>query len=155
MTAAPIGVAVALVGTLAAGCATDPLRDRTSAIKDRVKAFHDQLYADRVRAAVLENERIEALASSIEADVVRRGRPVADNQLDKDWLAAKMAREAAAENWLTLGKYLMLKKRYEEARGAYQRLLSTYTTADYRSQQEQAARGLQDVEMLMSPSGNR
>ena len=151
MTFARVGVALALVATLAAGCATDPLRDRANVIKDRVKAFHDHLYADRVRAAILENERIEALAAFIEADVVRRGRPMADNRLDKDWLAAKTAREAAAENWLTLGRYLALKNRAEEARAAYRRLLSTYSTADYRAQQEQATGGLQDLE-IMSPA---
>jgi hypothetical protein len=139
---------LALLAAMTAGCTKDPFRQRTDAIKDHVKAFYDHLQAGRVGAAVVENERIEGMAAAAGADVLRRGRPVADNQVDRDWLIVKAANEAAAENWLALARYLTIKKRFSEARAAYGRVLDGYDESAYRAYTEQARRGIKDLDVL-------
>lgn len=130
------------------GCASDPYRDRTETIKRHVKSFYDHLQDGRVAAAITENERIEAIAAEAGAEMLRRGRPAADNRLDRDAWIVRTAHEAAAENWLALARYLSIKGRYSEARAAYQRVLSEYRDPGFRAFAEQARLGLKDLEIL-------
>ena len=140
---------VALSAGLPAGCATDTYQQRTDTLKAHVKNFYDDLAADRVGSAVTENERIEAIAAEAGADVRRRGRPVADNRMDRDWMLVKTARETAAENWLALGRYFLIKKQYDQARGAYRRILADdFRDPAYRVYVEQAERALRDVDVI-------
>lgn len=134
------------------GCAQDVYQQRAGTMKAHVRAFYEHLEADRVTAAVLENEQIEAMARDMEAGIRRRAHQPGTNQVDRDWMQAKAANETAAENWLALAKYFVLKKRYEQARGTYQRVLATYNGAAYQTYTDRARIGLQDVEMILSPS---
>ena len=134
------------------GCAQDVYQQRVGTMKTHVRAFYDHLEADRVTAAVLENEQIEAMARDMEAGIRRRPHQTATNQVDRDWMQVKSANETAAENWLALAKYFVLKKQYEQARGTYQRVLATYNGATYQTYTDRARIGLQDLDMILSPS---
>src|SRR5581483_354189 len=131
---------VALSAGLTAGCATDTYQQRTDTIKTHVKTFYDDLAANRVGSAI---------AAEAGADVRRRGRPVADNRMDRDWMMVKTARETAAENWLALGRYFLIKKEYDQARGAYRRILADdFRDPAYHVYVEQAERALRDVDVV-------
>src|SRR5919204_3327813 len=101
-----------IIGWIAAGlwlmimlsCAQDIQQRRATTIKQHVRAFYDDLAADRVAAAITENEQIEAVASVIGQEILQRRHQPADNQIDRDWLMLRTAKEAAAENWLALGR---------------------------------------------------
>jgi tetratricopeptide (TPR) repeat protein len=124
-------------------------------MKEHVRNFYHLLEKDRVSAAIIENERIEAIASATSADALRQ-RPVEGSKdVDRNWGLVRTAHQAAAENWISLGRYLAHKKRYDEAQGAYRRVLNTYTDPLYRPYLEQAAAGLQDVELILQPSKTR
>ena len=143
-----IGFLIVVVA-LAAGCSTDTYQQRTDTLKAHVKTFYDDLAADRVGSAIAANERIEAIAAEAGADVRRRGRPVADNRMDRDWMMVKTARETAAENWLALGRYFLIKKQFDQARGAYKRVLADdFRDPAYHVYVEQAERALRDVDVV-------
>ena len=147
-----IPVSVLVMSLLAGGCAGDLYQQRADAMKSHTKAFYQHLRADRVTAATHENERLEALAGQIEATILRRQNQLADSEVDRDWMQAKAAREAALENWLALAKYLTVKKQYPQARGTYERILVTYKDARYRTYADQARAGLRDLDMILAPS---
>ena len=138
-----------------AGCAHDLYQQRTDMMKEHIQGFYDHLRSNRVRAAVLENERLEALVSTIGAEIRQSRQSHADNQVNRDWVLLKTAREAAAENWLNLGRYFAQRKQYEEARGAYRRVLVTYQDEAFRAYREQAGAGLRDLDMMSNSSGSR
>jgi len=134
------------------GCAQDVYQQRAGAMKTHTRAFYEHLEADRATAAVLENEQIEAMARDIEAGIRRRPHQPGTNQVDRDWMQVKAANETAAENWLSLAKYFVLKKQYDQARGTYQRVLATYNGPTYQTYADRARTGLQDLDMILSPS---
>ena len=65
----------------------------------------------------------------------------------------KTANETAATNWLALGQYFAIKKQYPQARATYQRVVNTYTNPTDRTYRDQAARALQDLDILNPPAG--
>ena len=70
------------------------------------------------------------------------------NQVDREGVLYKTASETAIENWLSLGRYLVVKKRYDQARATYQRILDTYSGPAYRAptdvDQERRARSVRN-----------
>lgn len=152
MRLAPASILSILLAFLLWGCAQDVYQQRVGAMKDHARAFYEHLGADRVNAAVLENEQIEAMARDMEAGIRRRAHQPGANQVDRDWMQVKAANETAAENWLALAKYFVLKKGYEQARGTYQRVLATYAGPAYQTYTDRAKIGLQDVDMILSRS---
>jgi tetratricopeptide (TPR) repeat protein len=141
-----------LVGFLVVGCAHDIHQQRADAIKEHSRAFYEYLQADRVPAAIGENERIEALAIDLGEQIRARRQQPGANRVDREWAMLKTAKSAAAENWLALAKYLTRKERYEQARRTYQRILDTYGDPLYRTYTEQAELGLRDLNILSAPS---
>ncbi|MGH7231859.1 MAG: hypothetical protein ACREJU_10950 [Nitrospiraceae bacterium] len=133
-------------------CAQDLYQQRTDTMKKHISNFYDHLQSDRVRAAILENERLEAMASTVGAEIRRDPQSLADNRVNRDWILFKTANQAAAENWLSLGRYLAHRKRYDEARGAYRRVLRTYHGEQFRPYLDQANAGLQDLDTIFSPT---
>jgi tetratricopeptide (TPR) repeat protein len=133
---------------LAAACAQDLYHQRITAMKDHTRNFYTHLQADRVHAAVIENERIEAIASTAGAETLQRSHTRGSTDLDPNWELVRTAYQAAAENWLNLGRYLMHHKRYDEARAVYRRVLNVYADPLYRTYAEQAKAGLKDVDIL-------
>jgi hypothetical protein len=144
-----------LVLALLPGCAQDRHQHRAEAIKSHTAAFYEHLLAGRVPSAIIENERIEALAAHLGQQVLERRRHPADNEVDRDWMMLTTARESAADNWLSLARYFVLTKRFEEARGTYQRLLKTYSDPVFRRYSDQARNGLQDLDMILDPAQSR
>lgn len=138
-------------GVLLSGCTRDLYQQRADTMKDHVEAFYKDLKADQVSAAILENEQIETMARQMEESILRRQNQLAASEIDRDWMQVKVAHETAAENWLALAKYLVFKKRYDQARGTYQRILATYTDARYRTYADQAKAGLRDLDLIIAP----
>lgn len=136
---------------VAGGCAHDTYQERAGRVKDHVEAFYSHLKANRVEAAVHENEQIEAMADQMGATVRARATRQGTTQAEREFALMKTAREAAAENWIALGQYFAIKKQPERARATYQRVLDTYTNPTERAYREQAARALKDLDVL-SPS---
>ena len=134
------------------GCARDVYQQRADVMKSHVEAFYQDLRTDRVAAATIENEHIESLAVQIEDGILRRQNQLAATDIDRDWMQARAAREAALENWLALAKYLTLKRQYDQARGTYQRILSTYKDPRYHAYAEQARAGLRDLDLILAPA---
>ncbi len=134
------------------GCAHDPSQARTDQIKAHVEAFYAHLEADRVEAAIHENEQIETLAGQLAETIRKRAQQLGMNRVDREWALVKTANEAAAQNWLALGQYFAIKKRYEQARAAYQRVVDTSTGSTERAYREQAARALRDLDIMSPPS---
>lgn len=133
-------------------CAHDIYQERADLVKDHSEAFYNHLKADRVEQAIRENERIEAMASDMGRKVrsgVAQGGTVAVGQ---EFALMKTANETAATNWLSLGHYFAVKKEYARARATYQRVLNTYTNPTDRPAREQAARALQDIDILDPPA---
>ncbi|ALA60206.1 hypothetical protein [Nitrospira moscoviensis] len=138
---------------LAAACAHDTYQERADLMKDHVEAFYSHLKANRIEAAVHENEQIEAMADQM-ADTVRtRARQQGTTQAEREFALLKTARETAAQNWIALGQYFAIKKQPARARASYQRVIDTYTNPTERNYREQAARALKDLEIL-SPAGH-
>ncbi|GIW53714.1 MAG: hypothetical protein KatS3mg082_0118 [Nitrospiraceae bacterium] len=137
-----------------AGCAHDPYQAGTDQIKAHVEAFYAHLKADRIEAAIHENEQIETLASQLGETIRSRTQRPGVNRMDREWALVKTANETAAQNWLALGQYFAIKKRYAQARAAYRRVVDTYTGSSERMYREQAARALRDLDM-MSPSAKQ
>ena len=134
------------------GCAKDRYQQRADTIKDYTSAFYGHLEEGRITDAVLENERIEALARDAETRFLRRVGKMDAKQKAREWMLVKTANETAAENWLALARYFVKKKQYEQARGAYQRVLETYQDKTYRSITDQAETGLRDLDLILNPS---
>ena len=152
MRCSTVAVIILLVaGVLLSGCTRDLYQQRADTMKDHVEVFYKDLKADQVSAAVLENEQIEAMARQMEEGILRRQNQLAATDIDRDWMQVKVAHETAAENWLALAKYLVIKKRYDQARGTYQRILATYTDARYRIYADQAKTGLRDLDLIIAP----
>jgi hypothetical protein len=144
-----------LLPVMLLSCAQDPHQRRADTIKDRAAAFYSHLEHGRVTAAIIENERIEALASELGQAILQRRRQPAANEVDREWAMLTTAREAAAENWLALARYFMRTKRFEEARGTYQRILSSYNEPRFRQYRDQARIGLQDLDMILDRAQSR
>jgi hypothetical protein len=143
---------ILLVGFLAAGCAHDTYQERANLMKDHTEAFYTHLKANRVESAVRENEQIEAMAGEMGQTVRKRAAQQGTTPVEREFALMKTAREAAAANWLALGQYFAIKKQYPQARATYQRVLNTYTNPTDRSYREQAARALEDLNILNPPA---
>ena len=147
-----MGTVWVLAIALVCGCAHDLYRERTDAIKDHVKAFYTDLEADRVQAAVHQNEQIEAIGTEMGDRIRRRAHQPGTNEVDRDAALARSAYDAAARNWLALARYLTVKQQYDQARSTYQRVVDTYNVHPFQIYAEQAARGLKDLSMLAPTS---
>ncbi|MGH7166604.1 MAG: hypothetical protein ACREIS_13890 [Nitrospiraceae bacterium] len=147
-----VGTLTLLGSALLVACAHDIYQERADAIKNHSGAFYRHLQADRVTAAIGENEQIETLAIELGEKIRTRAHQPGSNQVDRDWALVRTAKGAAAENWLALARYLTIKQRYEQARRTYQRILDTYADKPYRSYTEQAALGLRDLNILSAPA---
>jgi hypothetical protein len=145
-----VGIALAMLLT-ASGCAHDTYQERTDVIKDHVEAFYTHLKANRVEAAIHENERIESMADQMAETVRQRVKLQGTTQAEREFALMKTAREAAAENWIALGQYFAIKKQPDKARATYQRVIETYTNPTERTYRDQASRAMKDINML-SPS---
>lgn len=143
-----------LLALIASGCAHDTYQQRAGDVKDHVEAFYTNLKANRVEAAVHENEQIEAMADRMADTVRKRAQLQGTSQVEREFALMKTARETAAQNWIALGQYFAIKKQPDKARATYQRVVDTYTNPTERTYREQAARALKDIELL-SPAANR
>lgn len=132
-------------------CTHDPYQQRADVIKDHIVAFYSNLKSDRVASAIRDNEQIEAMAGQMGQSIRARANQPAMNQVDREGVLYKTASETAVENWLALARYLVIKKRYDQARATYQRILETYTGPAYRTYTDQAAAGLRDVNIVDPP----
>ena len=141
-----------LVGALLSGCAKDRYQQRADMIKDHTSAFFEHLQAGHVAEAVWENEQIEALGRQSETALLRNAEKYDNNQKVREWVLAKTAYEAAAENWLALARYFIQKKQYEEARGTYQRIIESYQDEPYQSYVFRAKTGLRDLDLILNPT---
>jgi len=133
------------------GCAHDFYQQRADVIRGHVDAFHANMKAERLGAAILENEEIEAMASQVAESIRKRDQPVQSDRTDYEMKLLKTAIEAAVKNWLALGQHLTITMKYDQARAAYQRILDTYTGDTERNYREKAARAKQDIDILSPP----
>ena len=148
----PITCALACVALMASGCAHDTYQQRADAIKDHVENFYTHLKANRVDAAIHENQQIEAIADQI-AETVRKGaRLQGTSQVEREFALMKTARETAAQNWIALGQYLTIKQQRDKARASYQRVIDTYTNPTERVYREQAFRAIKDLDIVAPAS---
>jgi hypothetical protein len=120
-------------------------------IRAHVVAFQTNLKANRIEAAIFENEEIEAAASEVANTIRKRDKPLANGQVDHEWKLLKTAIDAAAGNWLALGRQLTVNKQYDQARAAYQRVIDTYTGEAEQPYRERAARAKRDIDILNPP----
>ena len=121
-------------------------------MKDHVGNFYTHLKANRVNAAIHENEQIEAMADQM-ADIVRKqGQLLGTSQVGREFALMKTARETAVQNWIALGQYFAIKQQPERARTTYQRIVETYTYPTEHAYREQAARALKDLEIVSESS---
>ena len=139
---------------LLAACAHDTYQQRADVIKDHTEAFYTHLKANRVESAVHENEQIEAMASDMGRSVRKRASLQGATPVEQEFALMKTAKEAAATNWLALGQYFAIKKQYPQARATYQRILNTYDQQTDRPYREQAARAIEDLNILDPPSAS-
>jgi hypothetical protein len=129
----------------------DFYKQRADMIRAHVVAFQTNLKANRIEAAIYENEEIEATASEVGNTIRKRDRPLPNGQVDYEWKLLKMAIDAAATNWLALGRQLTINKQYDQARAAYQRVIDTYTGEPEQPFRERAARAKRDIDILNPP----
>ena len=143
-----------LIAAGSAGCAKDIYQQRADIIKGHTQAFYQSLEQGRIAAAVSENEQIEGLAREMEQGLVKRASSMDGNQKVREWSLIKTANQTAIDNWLNLGRYLAATKRYDQARGTYQRLIDTYGDkgAEYRPWVDRARLGTKDVDLILAPS---
>ena len=142
-------VSCMVIGTLVfASCAHDSYQERANLVKDHAEAFYGHLKANRIEAAVHENEQIEAMAFQMGETVRKRAAQQGTTQVEREFALMKTANEAAVTNWLALGQYFSIKKQYPQARATYQRINDTYTNPTERLYREQAQRALKDLEIL-------
>jgi hypothetical protein len=133
-------------------CAHDTYQQRADLVKDHSEAFYTHLKANRVEAAIRENEQIEAMASEMGQTVKKQASQQGTTIAEREFALMKTAREASAANWLALGQYFAIKKQYPQARATYQRVLNTYSNPTDRQYREQAARALEDLNILNPPT---
>jgi hypothetical protein len=138
---------------IATGCAHDTYEQRAAVLKDHVDAFYAHLKANRVEAAVHENEQIEVMVDRMAETVRTRARSQGTSQVEREFALMKTARETAAQNWIALGQYFAIKKQPDRARATYQRVVETYTNPTDRNYREQAARALKDLDILAPTTG--
>ncbi|MDF0674280.1 MAG: hypothetical protein P0120_08050 [Nitrospira sp.] len=143
---------ISLCVLLLSGCAQDPYQRRADIMKDHVENFYTHLKANRVGAAVHENEQIEAMADQMADTVRKQGQSQGTSQVGREFALMQTARGTAAQNWIALGQYLAIKQQPERARASYQRVIDTYTEPTERAYREQAARALKDLEIVSDPS---
>jgi len=143
---------ITLVVLIMSGCAADPYQRRADVMKDHVENFYTHLKANRVAAAVHENEQIEAMADQMADTVRKQGQLQGTSQVEREFALMKTARGTAAQNWIALGQYFAIKQQPEKARASYQRVVDTYTNQTERTYREQATRALNDLEILSGPS---
>lgn len=144
----PVVSLFVLGALLASGCAHDAYHERAEIIKDHVDGFYTHLKANRVAAAIHENQQIEAMANQM-AESVRKGAArQGTSQVEREFALMKTARETAAQNWIALGQYFAIKQQPDKARASYQRVVDSYTNPAERPYREQAARALKDLEIL-------
>jgi hypothetical protein len=141
-------------GLLLGACAHDTYQQRADVIKDHSEAFYTHLKANRVESAIRENEQIEAMASEMGRTVKKRASLQGAAPVEREFALMKTAREAAASNWLALGQYFAIKKQYPQAKATYQRILNTYDEPTDRTYREQAARAIEDLNILHPPSAS-
>jgi hypothetical protein len=141
-------------GLFVASCAHDTYQQRADLIKEHSEAFYTHLKANRVESAVRENERIEAMASEMGRTVRKRASLQGATPVEREFALMKTAHEAAATNWLALGQYFAIKKQYAQARATYQRVHNTYDEPTDRPYREQAARALEDLNILNPPAAS-
>ncbi len=139
---------IALFVLIVSGCAQDSYQRRADVIKGHVEDFYSHLKANRVGAAVHENEQIEVMADQMAETVRKRTQLQGTTQAEREFALMKTARETAAQNWIVLGQYFAIKQQPEKARASYQRVVDTYTDPTERSYREQAARALKDLEFV-------
>ncbi len=135
-------------------CAHDTYQQRADVIKDHSEAFYTHLKANHVESAIRENEQIEAMASEMGRTVRKRASLQGASPVEREFALMKTAHEAAASNWLALGQYFAIKKQYAQARATYQRILTTYNDPTDQPYREQAARALEDLNILNPPSAS-
>lgn len=140
--------AMALLLLIVSSCAQDPYKRRAEVIKAHIEDFYVHLKANRVGAAVHENEQIEAMADRMAETVVKRSQEQGTTQAEQEFALMKTARETAAQNWIALGQYFAIKQQPEKARASYRRVIDTYTDPTERVYREQAARALNDLEIV-------
>lgn len=139
---------------LLAACAHDTYQQRADLIKEHSDAFYTHLKGNRVESAVRENEQIEAMAADMGRTVRTRASAQGTTHVEREFALMKTAREAAATNWLALGQYFAIKKQYPQARSTYERIIKTYDHPTDRPYREQAARALEDLNILHPPSAS-
>ncbi|WP_080885156.1 hypothetical protein [Nitrospira japonica] len=135
-------------------CAHDTYQERADLIKDHTEAFYNHLKANRIEAAIRENEQIEAMASRMGETVRKQAAKQGTTHVEREFALMKTASETAATNWLALGQYFAIKKQYPQARATYQRIIDTYTNPTDRPYREQAARALADLDILNPPAAS-
>lgn len=144
--------AISLFVLLLSGCAQDTYQRRADVMKDHIENFYSHLRANRVGAAVHENEQIEAMADQMADTVRKQGRLQGTSQVEREFALMSTARGTAAQNWIALGQYFAIKQQPERARASYQRVVDTYTEPAEQAYREQAARALKDLEIVSGPS---
>ena len=150
----PIVCTLALLALIVSGCAHDTYQQRADVMKDHVEAFYTHLKANRVEAAVHENQEIEAMADQMAESVRKRAQLQGTSHVEREFALMKTARETSAQNWIALGQYFAIKQQTDKARASYQRVVDAYTNPAERRYREQAARALKDLDIL-SPVPNR
>lgn len=147
-----IRVTASLVALLlVSGCARDVYQRLADDLEAHTQTFYRSLQAGQVAAAIVENEQIEATAATLQEGILRRHHQLGANQIDRDWMMVITAKQAAAENWLALARYLVQTKQYERARGTYERVLASDRDEIDRVYAERARTGLQDLKMILAP----
>jgi tetratricopeptide (TPR) repeat protein len=139
---------IAVSALFLSSCAHDTYQERADLVKEHSEAFYTYLKANRVESAISENEQIEAMAGEMGQTVRKRASQQGTTTVEREFALMKTAREAAATNWLALGQYFAIKKQYAQARATYQRVLNTYNDSTDRQYREQAARALEDLNIL-------
>jgi rubrerythrin len=143
---------IALFIVMLSGCAQDSYQRRADTIKDHVEDFYGHLKANRVSAAVHENEEIEAMADQMADTARKRAQLRGTTDAQREFALMKTARDTAAQNWIALGQYFSIKQQPDKARASYQRVVDTYTNPTERVYREQAARALKDLEIVSDSS---
>jgi DUF1680 family protein len=138
------------LGGTFSGCAQDTYQHRADIIKDHVEGFYSHLKANRVGAAVHENQQIEAMADEMAETVKKRAQLHGTSHAEREFALMKTARETAAQNWIALGQYFAIKRQTDQARATYQRVVETYTNPTERLYRDQAAQALKDL-TIVSP----
>lgn len=147
-----VGLIAVVVLLISSGCAQDSYQRRADVMKDHIENFYAHLRANRVEAAVHENEEIEVMADQIADTVRKQGQLQGTSQVGREFALMKTARDTAAQNWIALGQYFAIKQQPERARASYQRVVDTYMHPTERAYREQAARALKDLEIVSDPS---